>query len=220
MCSGFIFLTHRPQAASYDKPMKKLVLATSNRGKVTEMQPLLSDIGYDIITQSELGISDAIEDGHSFVENALIKARHASALSGLPAIADDSGLIIDALQGAPGLISAHYAGVHGDTEGNIRKVLSEMIDVPRANRSARFYSLIVMLKHAHDPQPLIAEGIWEGEILELPRGSNGFGYDPIFFVPDQQCSAAELPPDIKNNISHRGRALAVLRKKLMETSQK
>jgi XTP/dITP diphosphohydrolase len=194
--------------------MKKLVLATSNRGKVIEMQPLLSDIGYTIVTQAELGISDAIEDGHTFVENALIKARHASAMTGLPAIADDSGLIIDALKGAPGLISAHYAGVHGDAEGNIRKVLSEMRDVPRADRSARFYSLIVMLKHANDPQPLIAEGIWEGEILELPRGSNGFGYDPIFFVPDRQCSAAELPAEIKNHISHRGRALLKLRELL------
>ncbi|MGH8049717.1 MAG: RdgB/HAM1 family non-canonical purine NTP pyrophosphatase [Arenimonas sp.] len=194
--------------------MKNLVLATSNRGKVTEMQPLLSDIGYTIITQAELGVSDAIEDGHTFVENALIKARHASALTGLPAIADDSGLIIDALKGAPGLISAHYAGVHGDAEGNIKKVLAEMEDVPRADRTARFYSLIVMIKHAHDPQPLIAEGIWEGEILELPRGSNGFGYDPIFFVPDQQCSAAELASEIKNHISHRGRALLKLRELL------
>ena len=195
--------------------MKKLVLATSNRGKVAEMQPLLSDIGYTIITQAELGVSDAIEDGHTFVENALIKARHASAITGLPAIADDSGLIVDALNGSPGLISAHYAGVHGDTDGNIKKVLAEMLDVPRADRTARFYSLIVMLKHANDPQPLIAEGIWEGEILELPRGSNGFGYDPIFFVPDQQCSAAELPADIKNIISHRGRALLKLRELLM-----
>ncbi len=194
--------------------MKKLVLATSNRGKVAEMQPLLSDIGYTIITQAELGVSDAIEDGHTFVENALIKARHASAITGLPSIADDSGLIIDALKGAPGLISAHYAGVHGNAEGNIKKVLAEMLDVPRVDRTARFYSLIVMLKHAHDPQPLIAEGIWEGEILELPRGSNGFGYDPIFFVPDQQCSAAELPADIKNIISHRGRALLKLRELL------
>jgi XTP/dITP diphosphohydrolase len=200
--------------------MKKLVLATSNRGKVAEMQPLLSDIGYTIITQAELGVSDAIEDGHTFVENALIKARHASAVTGLPAIADDSGLIIDALNGAPGLISAHYAGIHGDTEGNIKKVLSEMIDVPRADRSARFYSLIVMLKHAEDPQPLIAEGIWEGEILELPRGNNGFGYDPVFFVPDQQCSAAELDQLIKNRISHRGLALAALRNKLMGNPQK
>lgn len=197
--------------------MKKLVLATSNRGKVTEMQPLLSDIGYTILTQSELGVSDAFENGYTFVENALIKARHASAMTGLPAIADDSGLIIDALNGAPGLISAHYAGVHGDADGNIKKVLAEMIDVPRAERTARFYSLIVMLKHAHDPQPLIAEGIWEGEILELPRGNSGFGYDPIFFVPEQQCSAAELPAEIKNHISHRGRALSKLRE-LLNTS--
>ncbi len=199
--------------------MKKLVLATSNRGKVTEMQPLLSDIGFTIFTQAELGVSDAIENGHTFVENALIKARHASAITGLPAIADDSGLIIDALHGAPGLISAHYAGVHGDADGNIRKVLAEMIEVPRVERSARFYSLIVMLKHANDPQPLIAEGIWEGEILELPRGSGGFGYDPIFFVPEQQCSAAELPADIKNHISHRGRALLKLRELLNASYQ-
>ena len=194
--------------------MKKLVLATSNRGKVIEMQPLLADIGYTIVTQTELGVSDAIEDGHTFVENALIKARHASAVTGLPAIADDSGLIIDALQGAPGLISAHYAGVHGDTKGNIGKVLAELNGVPKEQRSARFYSLIVMLKHAQDPQPLIAEGIWEGEILEAPRGESGFGYDPIFFVPTHQCSAAELPAEIKNLISHRGLALLKLRELL------
>ena len=194
--------------------MKKLVLATSNRGKVTEMQPLLSDIGYTIITQSELGVSDAIEDGHTFVENALIKARHASAATGLPAIADDSGLIIDALNGAPGLISAHYAGVHGDTKGNIKKVLAELDGTPQEKRSASFYSLIVMLKHAEDPQPLIAEGIWEGEILEAPCGENGFGYDPIFYVPKYQCSAAQLPADIKNVISHRGQALLKLRELL------
>jgi XTP/dITP diphosphohydrolase len=194
--------------------MKKLVLASSNRGKIAEIQALLSDIGFSIVTQTELGVSDAIEDGHSFVENALIKARHASAKTGLPAIADDSGLMIDALNGAPGLISAHYAGVHGDSKGNIKKVLAELQDVPRAQRSARFYSLIVMLKHAEDPQPMIAEGIWEGEILELPRGDKGFGYDPIFFVPEHQCSAAELPQEIKNKISHRGRALLKLRELL------
>jgi XTP/dITP diphosphohydrolase len=194
--------------------MKKLVLATSNRGKVAEMQPLLSDIGFTILTQAELGVSDAIEDGHTFVENALIKARHASSVTGLPAIADDSGLIVDALKGAPGLISAHYAGVHGDATGNIKKVLAELHGVPKEQRSARFYSLIVMLKHADDPQPLIAEGIWEGEILEAPCGSNGFGYDPIFYVPEHRCSAAELPADIKNTISHRGRALLKLRELL------
>jgi XTP/dITP diphosphohydrolase len=189
----------------------KIVLATSNRGKIAEMQPLLADLDLTLITQTELGVSDAIEDGHTFVENALIKARHASAKTGLPAIADDSGLLIDALNGAPGLISAHYAGVHGDASGNIKKVLAELHDVPRAQRSARFYSLIVMLQHAEDPQPIIAEGVWQGEILELPRGDKGFGYDPIFFVPEYQCSAAELPQDIKNKISHRGQALLKLR---------
>jgi XTP/dITP diphosphohydrolase len=194
--------------------MKKLVLATSNGRKVAEMQPLLSDIGFTIITQAQLGVSDAIEDGHTFVENALIKARHASSVTGLPAIADDSGLIIDALKGAPGLISAHYAGVHGDAKGNIKKVLTELEGIPKVQRSARFYSLIVMLKHAEDPQPLIAEGIWEGEIMLAPRGENGFGYDPIFYVPQHQCSAAELAADIKNTISHRGRALLKLRELL------
>jgi XTP/dITP diphosphohydrolase len=189
----------------------KIVLATSNRGKIAEMQPLLAGLDLTLITQTELGVSDAIEDGHTFIENALIKARHASAKTGLPAIADDSGLIIDALNGAPGLISAHYAGVHGDAKGNIRKVLTELQDVPRAQRSARFYSLIVMLQHAEDPQPIIAEGVWQGEILELPRGDKGFGYDPIFFVPEHQCSAAELPHELKNKISHRGQALLKLR---------
>jgi XTP/dITP diphosphohydrolase len=192
----------------------KLVLATSNRGKIIEMQPLLADSHYQLITQAELGVHDAIEDGHSFVENALIKARHAAAATGLPAIADDSGLIIDALNGAPGLISAHYAGVHGDAKGNIEKVLMEMKGVPKEKRSARFYSLIVMLKHAADPQPLIAEGVWEGEILDAPRGDNGFGYDPIFYVPEHQCSSAQLTPEIKNQISHRGKALLKLRELL------
>jgi XTP/dITP diphosphohydrolase len=195
--------------------MKKIVLATSNRGKVAEMQPLLSGIGLSIITQAELGVVDAIEDGHTFIENALIKARHACKKTGLPAIADDSGLIVDALNGAPGLISAHYAGVHGDSKGNISKVLAELDGIAKEKRSARFYSLIVMLKHAEDPQPIIAEGVWEGEILTSPRGENGFGYDPIFFIPEHECSAAELPQHIKNIISHRGRALADLRKKMM-----
>jgi XTP/dITP diphosphohydrolase len=196
--------------------MKKIVLATSNRGKVAEMLPLLAGLDITLITQTELGVSDAIEDGHTFVENALIKARHASEKTSLPAIADDSGLIVDALNGAPGLISAHYAGVHGDSKGNITKVLAELEGVPKEKRSARFYSLIVMLQHPKDPQPIIAEGIWEGEILTFPRGENGFGYDPIFYVPQHQCSAAELPHDIKNMISHRGQALATLRKKLLE----
>ncbi|MCX7043463.1 MAG: RdgB/HAM1 family non-canonical purine NTP pyrophosphatase [Gammaproteobacteria bacterium] len=196
--------------------MTTLVLATSNRGKLAEIQPLLADFGMRLVTQGELGVVDAIEDGLSFVENALIKARHACAVTGLPALADDSGLVIDALGGAPGLISAHYAGVHGDSAGNIARVLRELAGVPAAKRSARFVSTIVVLRHAADPQPLIVEGSWEGLILDAPRGAGGFGYDPIFFDPVMNSGAAELPPDIKNRVSHRGQALAQLRVRLRE----
>jgi len=196
--------------------MKTLVLATSNRGKLAEIQPLLADLGMRLVTQGELGVVDAIEDGLSFVENALIKARHACTVTGLPALADDSGLVIDALGGAPGLISAHYAGVHGDSAGNIARVLREMAGVPAAKRTARFVSTIVVLRHAADPQPLILEGSWEGLILDAPRGAGGFGYDPIFFDPVMNSGAAELPPDIKNRVSHRGQALAQLRARLRE----
>jgi len=194
--------------------VKRLVLATSSRGKLAEMQPLLEDLGYALVTQGELGVADAVENGLTFVENALIKARHACACTGLPALADDSGLIVDALGGAPGLVSAHYAGVHGDAAGNIRKLLRELAGVPEEKRAARFYSLIVLLRHANDPRPLIAEGVWEGRILEAPRGEGGFGYDPVFFDPSLGSSAAELPAEIKNRISHRGRALASLRETL------
>jgi len=195
-------------------PMKKIVLATSNRGKLAEMQPLLADAGFELVTQGELGVPDAIEDGYTFIENALIKARHAAAMTGLPALADDSGLIVDALHGAPGLISAHYAGVHGDAAGNIRKLLAELRGIPEAQRGARFISVIVLLRHPHDPQPLIAEGLWEGRVLETPRGDGGFGYDPVFFDPALGLTAAQLPAEVKNRVSHRGRALALLREKL------
>jgi XTP/dITP diphosphohydrolase len=194
--------------------VKRLVLATSNRGKLAEIQALLEDLGYELLSQGELGVVDAIENGQTFVENALIKARHACACTGLPALADDSGLIVDVLGGAPGLISAHYAGVHGDAAGNIRKLLGEMTGVPEEQRTARFYALIVLLRHADDPQPLIAEGVWEGRILEAPRGDNGFGYDPVFFDPALGLGAAELPAELKNRVSHRGRALATLRERL------
>lgn len=194
--------------------MNKIVLATSNRGKLAEMQPLLADIGLELVTQGELGVSDAIEDGHSFVENALIKARHAAEVTGLPAIADDSGLIVDALDGAPGLISAHYAGVHGDAAGNIRKLLDAMERVPDGARRARFLSVIVLLRHARDPHPIIAEGLWEGRLLHAPRGDGGFGYDPVFFDPLLGLAASELPADVKNRVSHRGQALARLREQL------
>ena len=192
----------------------RLVLATSNKGKLAEMRPILAEAGFDVVPQSEFGFADAEETGHTFVENALLKARNACRHTGLPALADDSGLIIDALDGAPGLISAHYAGVHGDANGNIAKVLAKMAALENPARTARFYSCIVLLKHAEDPQPVIAEGIWHGEILPAPQGSDGFGYDPIFFDPEHGCSAAQLPAELKNRISHRGRALAQLRAKL------
>jgi XTP/dITP diphosphohydrolase len=194
--------------------MKTLVMATSNRGKLAELQPLLAHCGLRLVAQSELGVEDAIEDGKSFVENALIKARNACAHTGLPALADDSGLVIDVLGGAPGLISAHYAGVHGDSTGNIARVLRELEGVPTDKRGARFYSCIVLLRHAEDPQPIIAEGSWEGRILVAPRGEAGFGYDPIFFDPELNAGAAELPPEIKNRVSHRGKALARLLERL------
>ncbi|MBP6309143.1 MAG: RdgB/HAM1 family non-canonical purine NTP pyrophosphatase [Arenimonas sp.] len=192
----------------------KLVIATSNKGKLAEMQPILAEYGFDAIPQSAFGFTDAEETGHTFVENALLKARNACRHTGLPALADDSGLIIDALQGAPGLISAHYAGVHGDAKGNIAKVLSEMAALQNPIRTARFYSCIVLLKHVDDPQPIIAEGIWHGDILEAPLGEHGFGYDPIFWDPINKMSAAQLPAEFKNRISHRGQALQQLKQKL------
>ncbi|MBL0040236.1 MAG: RdgB/HAM1 family non-canonical purine NTP pyrophosphatase [Xanthomonadales bacterium] len=191
----------------------RIVVATGNPGKLAEIRHVLADMAVDLVAQGELGIPEADETGTTFVENAILKARQASALSGLPAMADDSGLIVDALDGAPGLISAHYAGVHGDALRNIARVLDEMRDVPESRRTARFYSVVVLLRHAADPQPLIAEGMIEGRILDAPRGSNGFGYQPIFFVPELGCSSAELPSEHWHRISHRAQALAALRKR-------
>jgi XTP/dITP diphosphohydrolase len=192
----------------------RLVLASSNRGKLAELQPLLAGAGYELVTQGELGISDAIEDGHTFVENALIKARHACRGSGLPALADDSGIVVDALDGAPGLRSARYAGAHGDAAGNNRKLLAELQGVPEAKRTARFVAVIVLLRHAEDPLPLVAQGVWEGRVLTAPRGGNGFGYDPLFFDPLLGRGAAELDPELKNQVSHRGKALQALKQLL------
>ncbi|MBS3960175.1 MAG: RdgB/HAM1 family non-canonical purine NTP pyrophosphatase [Xanthomonadaceae bacterium] len=194
----------------------KIVLASGNRGKLAELGGLLAGSGIELLPQGALGIADAVEDGRSFVENALIKARHAARLSGLPALADDSGLIVDALGGAPGLVSAHYAGVHGDAAGNIARLLAELRGVPVERRTARFYCCLVLLRHADDPQPLIAEGLWPGRILDAPRGTGGFGYDPVFFDPETGLGAGEMPPERKNPISHRGRALAVLKARLGE----
>lgn len=196
----------------------KFVVASSNPGKLAEFRDLLGDAGYEFVTQGELGVSDAEETGLTFVENALLKARHAARVTGLPALADDSGLCVDALGGAPGLYSARYAGTHGDTQANIARLLDAMKDVPRAQRTAHFIAVIVLLRHAGDPQPIIAEGRWSGLILDAPRGDRGFGYDPVFLDPENNLSAAEFDPAIKNRLSHRGRALAVLRQKLADTA--
>jgi XTP/dITP diphosphohydrolase len=192
----------------------KLVLASSNAGKLAELRDLLGD-GFDLHAQSEFGVEDADETGLSFVENAILKARHAARATGLPALGDDSGLCVDALHGAPGLYSARYAGTHGDSEANIDKLLRELDGVAEADRTARFACVLALVRDANDPQPLIAEGIWEGRILRERRGGNGFGYDPVFLDPENGVSAAELDPGIKNAISHRGRALAILRNKLL-----
>jgi XTP/dITP diphosphohydrolase len=194
--------------------MNRLVLASSNKGKLAELQPLMADAGYELVTQGALGLSDAIEDGKTFVENALIKARHACRGSGLPALADDSGIVVDALDGAPGLLSARYAGIHGDVASNNRKLLAELQGVPDARRSARFVAVIVLLRHADDPLPLIAQGVWEGRVLTAPRGENGFGYDPLFFDPLLGRGAGELEPEVKNQVSHRAQALRALRQML------
>jgi XTP/dITP diphosphohydrolase len=195
---------------------KKLVLATSNKGKLAELQPLLADAGYALVTQGELGVEDAVEDGLSFIENAILKARHACAATGLPALADDSGLVVDALDGEPGLYSARYAGAHGDSAANIAKLLERMQGLEGERRRAHFHCVIVLMRHARDPQPLVVEGRWPGYVLEAPRGEGGFGYDPVFLVPEQQHTAAELDPALKNRISHRGQALAALRERLHE----
>jgi len=194
--------------------VRRLVLATSNQGKLAELRPLLADAGYELVSQGELGVGDAVEDGRTFVENAILKARHACAATGLPALADDSGLVVDALGGAPGLLSARYAGVHGDSAANIAKLLAALHHVPGEARSAHFYCVLVLLRHADDPQPLIAEGSWQGRILGAPRGEGGFGYDPVFLDTARGLSAAELDAATKNRVSHRGQALARLRELL------
>ncbi|HUD41075.1 MAG TPA: RdgB/HAM1 family non-canonical purine NTP pyrophosphatase [Dokdonella sp.] len=195
----------------------RLVLASSNAGKLEEIRAILADAGVDLVAQSALGIDDAEETGATFVENALIKARHAARLSGLPALADDSGLCVDALGGAPGLRSARYAGRHGDSAANIARLLAELHGVGAERRAAHFHCTIVLLNAPDDPAPLIAEGRWRGSILEAPRGSGGHGYDPVFLDPGSGLSAAELSPEAKNAISHRGIALAGLRRRIQHS---
>ncbi|WP_255350555.1 RdgB/HAM1 family non-canonical purine NTP pyrophosphatase [Luteimonas sp. FCS-9] len=192
----------------------RLVLASGNAGKPAELQAMLADLPLEIVPQRALDVGDVAETGTTFVENALIKARHASAATGLPALADDSGLIVDALGGAPGLYSARYAGTPTDDAANNAKLLESLRDVPEDRRTARFYAVIVVLRQADDPQPLIAEGAWEGRILDAPRGHHGFGYNPVFLDPAHGLTAAEMPPELKNRLSHRARALLALRQRL------
>ena len=194
--------------------MQRIVLASNNKGKVREIGQLLADRDLQVVPQSEFNIPDADETGLSFVENAILKARHAARLSGLPAIADDSGLEVDALNGAPGIYSARYAGSGATDAENNRKLLAALEEVPDEARTARFQCLMVFMRHADDPTPLICQGTWDGFILRQPQGENGFGYDPLFLVPEKNCSSAELPAGVKNAMSHRGKALQALLHKL------
>jgi XTP/dITP diphosphohydrolase len=185
-----------------------VVLASGNVGKLRELDAVLAPLGLSLKPQSEFDVPEVEETGLSFVENAIIKARAAAAHSGLPAIADDSGLEVDYLDGAPGIYSARYSGA-GDAANNTR-LLQELHDVPEAQRSARFQCVLVYMRHALDPTPLVCQASWEGAILFAPAGEHGFGYDPLFYVPEHQCSSAQLPPEIKNRISHRAKASALL----------
>jgi XTP/dITP diphosphohydrolase len=191
-------------------PGRRVVLASNNKGKLREFADLLSGLYLDIIPQAQLGVSDADETGLTFVENAIIKARHAARITGLPAIADDSGIEVDVLSGVPGIYSARYSGPGASDEANNRKLLQALDGVPEAQRSARYQCLIVYMRHALDPTPIICSGSWEGWILTASRGAGGFGYDPIFYVPTHQCSGGELDKLEKNRISHRGQALRKL----------
>ena len=192
----------------------KLVLASSNQGKLEELRQLLADAGVELVAQSELGVSDADETGLTFVENALLKARHAAAATGLPALADDSGICVDALQGAPGIYSARYSGEHGNAAANIDKLLHELRDVADEDRGAHFYCVLVLVRRPDDPQPLIAEGEWRGRIARERHGDGGHGYDPVFLDVEHGQTAAEMRAELKNSLSHRGKALAELRKRI------
>ena len=185
----------------------QIVLATSNPGKIAELQTLLSPLPIEWIPQTQFNIPDIEETGKTFIENAILKARHASKLSGLPALADDSGLVVDALDGAPGVYSARYAGKHATDEERIQKLLEEMRDVPPTDRGAAYHCVLALVEYEDDPVPLICHGIWEGSILTEPHGKNGFGYDPIFYVPTHRKSAAELSNAEKNSVSHRGQVV-------------
>jgi len=200
---------------------KRVVLASSNKGKLAELKLLLAPLGLELCLQSEFDVSDAEETGLSFIENAILKARHASAITGLPALADDSGLEVDALDGKPGIYSARFASMNnagaGDSDNN-QLLLQRLQGISPKQRTARFRCVLALMKHQHDPSPLIAEGAWEGTILDAPAGEGGFGYDPLFYAPDHGCSAAQLAPETKAQSGHRGRAMAQLKQTLSQSA--
>lgn len=192
----------------------KVVLASNNPGKLRELDAVLRPMGWELVAQGDLGVSEAEETGTTFEANALLKARHAAACTGLAALADDSGIEVDALDGRPGVYSVRYAGPQCDDEANNRLLLQELEGVPEEQRGARYQCVIALVRTAEDPDPLFARGAWEGRILEAPQGHNGFGYDPLFYVPTHGCASAELEPDVKNSLSHRGAALRALVERL------
>lgn len=187
-----------------------IVLASNNSGKIKEFNALLSQFNFEVKPQGDFQVSDADETGLTFVENAILKARHACTATGLPALADDSGIEVDYLNGAPGIYSARFAGEHGNNEANNALLLEKLKGVPAEQRTARFHCVLAFMRHKDDPTPIIAHGVWEGRILESAEGVEGFGYDPIFYVPETSCSSASLPKEIKNQLSHRAKALKEL----------
>jgi XTP/dITP diphosphohydrolase len=189
---------------------KKIVLATGNKGKVKELAAMLSGLSIEVLPQSDFAVSEVAETGSTFIENAIIKARHAAKQTGLPAIADDSGLAVDALGGQPGVYSARYSGEQATDQSNIIKLLEVMAAIPKEKRHAKFLCVLVFMRHADDPTPIICQGEWLGEITTEQQGENGFGYDPVFWVKEQNCSSAQLSPEQKNTFSHRGKALKLL----------
>lgn len=200
--------------------MQKVVLATGNPGKVRELAHLLADFGLEVVAQTELGVDDADETGLTFIENAILKARHAAQITGLPAVADDSGLAVDFLGGAPGIYSARYSGEGATDQKNLEKLLDALKDVPEGQRQAQFHCVLVYTRHAEDPTPLVCHGSWAGEIIRAPAGEGGFGYDPIFYVPALGKTAAELTREEKSAVSHRGLALAQLLQAMSGAAEK
>lgn len=190
--------------------MTRIVLASNNAGKVREINQILANRNIEVVAQSDFNVAEIPETGLTFVENAILKARNAAQHTGLPSLADDSGIEVDALKGAPGIYSARYAGEDAADSDNLNKLLKKLENIPDEQRGARFQCVMILMRHANDPTPLICQGSWEGRILHAPQGENGFGYDPVFLVPEQNCSSAQLEAEQKNRLSHRGKALAKL----------